>query len=52
MTSSVSNTTDPLALTPIDRSASNQTLPYAKLTAKDRRLSWLALLPPWMTCAA
>jgi hypothetical protein len=52
MTSSVSNTTDPLALTPIDRSDSNQTLPYAKLTAKDRRLSWLALLAPWMTCAA
>jgi len=35
MTSSVSSTTDPLALTPIDRSDSNQTLPYAKLTAKD-----------------
>jgi hypothetical protein len=52
MTSSVSNTTDPLALSPIDRPDSNETLPYAKLTAKDRRLSWLALLPPLMTCAA
>jgi len=46
MTSSVSNTTEPLALTPIDRADSNQTLPYAKPTAKDRRLSWLALPCP------